>query len=130
MIGAVSFHYDELNDVHVAHPRWFIETEDDCRIWHKQYVDYFSKFPEKVDVIYMTDDFRIGPKIGSVWGKYRADLNNRFTRYSVRVHVEAKVAQYTNTSGVIYGASSEEAPDLSTAIAVIKAKRRHGGAAA
>jgi hypothetical protein len=130
MIGTITFRYDEQNDVHIAHPKWVIETEDECRMWHKQYVDYFSKFPAKVDVIYLTDDFRIGPKIGSFWGKYRADLNNRFTRYSVRVHVEAKVAQFTNTSGVIYGASSEEAPDLATAIAVIKAKRRHGGAAA
>lgn len=130
MIGTISFEYDAQNDVHIARPKWLVETEEDCRIWHKQFLDYFSKLPAKVDIIYVTDHFRIGPKIGPAWGKYRADLNNRFTRYSVRVHVDAKVAQFTATSGVIYGASSQEAPDVPTALLIIKELRRRGGAAA
>ena len=124
MKGTIRFEYDPVDDIHIAYAKWFIETEDDCRVWHKQLEDYFSKFHGKVDIIYVCDDLKLGPKIGPTWGKYRADLNSRYTRYSVRVHVDAKVAAYTATSGIIHGVSFEQAPDVATAKAFIKERRR------
>jgi hypothetical protein len=124
MIGSIRFEHDKADDVHIAYVKWFIETEDDCRVWHKQLEGYFKKFPKKVDIIYVCDDLRLGPKIGAAWGKLRAELNNKYTRYSVRVHVDAKVAAYTATSGVIHGASFDQARDVPTAIACIKEQRR------
>jgi hypothetical protein len=129
MIGSIRFEHDKASDIHVAHIKWLVETEADCRIWHKQFEDYFKKFDKKIDVIYVCDDFRIGPKIGAIWGKYRADLNARYTRYSVRVHVEAKVALYTATSSAIHGVSFDEARDVPTAIAFIKEQRRRAAVA-
>jgi len=41
--------------------------------WHAQFEAFFSRLGRKVDVVIVLDDFRIGPKIGSVWGKYRSD---------------------------------------------------------
>jgi hypothetical protein len=124
MIGSIRFQHDIANDIHVAYAKWFIETEEDCRVWHKQLENYFCKFKHKLDIIYVCDDLRLGPKIGAGWGKYRADLNARFTRHSVRVHVDAKVASYTATSGVIHGVSFDQAPDIPTAVAFIKELRR------
>lgn len=130
MIGSIRFEHDKANDVHIAYVRWFIETEDDCKIWHKQLESYFQKFDRKVDIVFVCDDLKLGPKIGAVWGGYRADLNLRFTRYSVRVHVDAKVASYTATSSAIHGVSFDQARDVPTAIAFIKEQRRRGAMAA
>jgi hypothetical protein len=124
MIGSIRFEHDKINDIHIAHVKWFIETENDCEVWHKQLESYFKKFKEKVDVIYVCDDLQLGPKIGAVWGGYRADLNLRFTRHSVRVHVNAKVAAFTATSGVIHGVSFDQARDIPTATSFIKELRR------
>jgi len=68
MIGSIRFDYERTSDVHIAYVKWFIETEEDCRAWHKQLEDYFKRFDEKIDIIYVCDDFRIGPKIGPTWG--------------------------------------------------------------
>jgi len=124
MSGTIRFVHDHANDVHIAYVKWFIETEGDCRVWHKQLEEYFTTFGRKIDIIYVCDDLRLGSKIGPTWGKYRADLNARFTRYSVRVHVDAKVAAYTATSGIIHGVSFDQAADVPTAIEFIKEQRR------
>jgi hypothetical protein len=124
MKGTLRFEYDQANDIHIAYAKWFIETEEDCRVWHKQLEDYFTKFDRKLDIIFVCDDLRLGPKIGPTWGKYRADLNARFTRYSVRVHVDAKVAAFTATSGIIHGVSFDQAPNVTMAKAFIKEQRR------
>lgn len=127
MRGTVRFRYDNVNDIHFAYPKWQIETEDDCREWYSQLAAYFSRFDHKVDAVIVLDDFRIGPKIGSTWGKYRAEWITRFTRYSVRVHGDARASTFTATSAAIYGGSFEEARDLETAVEIVKARRRADG---
>lgn len=123
MLGTIRFQYDETNDLYIVHPRWHVETEDDCRAWFKQYEVYFSKLGKKVDVVLVLDDFRIGAKIGSIWGKYRAEVSTRFMRHSVRVHADARVSTFNATSAALYSASSEEAPNVETAIAFIRRRR-------
>jgi hypothetical protein len=127
MPGTVRFHYDEANDIHFAYPKWHIETEEDCRVWFAQYVDYFSPLERKVDVILVLDDFRIGPKIGSLWGKYRSEWIGKYTRYSVRVHADARVSTFNATSAALYGGGFEEARDVATAITFIRERRRADG---
>ena len=123
MKGSVRFHHDEENDIYFAYPKWYVETEDDCRVWHSQFEAYFSRFERKVDVIIVLDDFKIGPKIGTIWGKYRADWINRFTRHSVRVRGDARASTFTATSAAKYGGGYEEASTVDAAIAQIKARR-------
>jgi hypothetical protein len=125
MLGTVRFHYDQVNDVHFAYPKWFIETEEDCRAWFGQFDAYFSRLGKKVDAIIVLDDFRIGPKIGTLWGKYRAEWIGRHTRYSVRVRADARVSTFNATSAAIYGGGFEEAPDVAQAIAMIRKLRGH-----
>jgi hypothetical protein len=129
MKGSVRFHYDEENDVHYVYPKWYVETEDDCRLWHSQFEAYFSRFGRKVDVVIVLDDFKIGPKIGTIWGQYRADWINRFTRYSVRVRQEARASTFAATSAAKFGGGFEEAPTVEVAIAQIKARRLAEGEA-
>jgi hypothetical protein len=124
MLGTVRFHHDQANDIHFAYPKWLVETEDDCRAWFAQFEAYFSRFDGKVDAIIVLDDFRIGPGIGSIWGKYRAEWISRYTRYSVRVHAEARVSTFNATSAAIYGGGYEEARDVETAIELIHQRRR------
>jgi hypothetical protein len=126
MTGTIHFQFDSANEVHVATPRWSIETEDDCRIWFKQYEDYFKRFSEKVDVIFVLEHFRMGNGIGSIWGRYRAEINNRFTRYSIRVHANAKVSTFIATSSAIHSAPGNEARDIPAAIALLKEWRKLG----
>jgi hypothetical protein len=127
MPGTVRFHYDEVNDIHFAYPKWYIETEADCRQWLAQFVEYFSPLGRKVDAIIVLDEFRIGPKIGSVWGKYRAEWILKFTRYSVRVNAQARAATFTATSAALYGGGFEEAKDVEAAVGFIHARRRADG---
>lgn len=124
MRGTIQLHYDKVHDIHIARARWTIETEDDCKVWAQQFVDYFTPLGRRVDVIFECDEFRIGNGIGSVWGRYRADINKRFTRFTVRVHVDAKVATFTATSAALHNSVADEARDLSTAIQLIEEKRR------
>lgn len=123
MKGTVRFQYDEVNDIHLAYPKWNIETEDDCRIWFSQFEGYFARLNRKVDAIIVLDDFRIGPKIGITWGKYRAEWIKRFTRYSVRVRADARVSTFNATSAVQHGGGFEEAANIETAVGFIKARR-------
>lgn len=127
--GSVKFVYNRQHDVHIAYPDWTLETEDDCKAWHKQYADYFTKLGKKVDMIVILDKFAIGASIGPVWGKYRADMHKRFTRYSVRVHPSARVGTFIATSATIHKAPSDEAPDLESAFEMIALQREHGEAA-
>jgi hypothetical protein len=126
MKGTIRFQYDTVHDIHIAHARWTIETEDDCKLWAQQFVEYFTPLGKRVDVIFTCDEFRIGKGIGSVWGRYRADINRQFTRYSVRVHVDAKVATFTATSAALHNSVADEASDVPTAIELIQEKRRRG----
>ncbi len=127
MLGTVRFHYDSENDIHFAYPKWYVETEDDCRVWLSQFEAYFSRLGRKVDAIIVLDEFRIGPKIGSIWGKYRAEWIGRYTRYSVRVRPEARVSTFNLTSAAIHSVAYDEAPDVPQAIELIRRKRVQGG---
>jgi hypothetical protein len=125
MVGSIRFGYDCVNDVHIAHVNWHIETKKDCLVWHKQLEDYFKEVGKRVDIVYVCDDLRIASKIGALWGKYRADLNARFVRYSVRVRMmDAKVAIYTATSAALHGTSFDEARDVPSALLFITEQRR------
>src|SRR4026207_1561657 len=64
MSGTIRFVHDHANDVHIAYVKWLIETEGDCRVWHKQLEEYFTTFGRKIDIIYVCDDLRLGSKIG------------------------------------------------------------------
>jgi hypothetical protein len=125
--GSIQFEYVEDHDVYIVHPRWTLETEADCKAWHQQYVDFFAKVARTVDIVLVLDDFKLGKGIGVVWGTYRADVLRRFTRYSVRVHSDAKVTAFVSTSGVLHGVATEEARDIDTAIRLIELKRSEGG---
>ncbi len=129
MTGSVRFEHDKVNDIHVAYVKWLIESEEDCRAWHKAFADYFRQFNKKVDAIFVCDELRLGNKIGSVWGRYRAELNREFTRFSVRVHLNAKVAAYTATSSAIHGAAFDQAHDVPTAVVFIREQRRRAAVA-
>ncbi len=122
--GSIRFEHDEAHDVYIIYPAWTVESEDDCKVWLQQYVDFFSRIGRRVDVILVLDDFKLGKNIGAVWGRYRAEVHKRFTRHSVRVHADAKVATFISTSGVIHGASTDEARDIETALKLIELKRQ------
>jgi hypothetical protein len=122
--NTIEFQYDNDNDVVIAHPYWVIKTEEDCALWYRQYEAYFKTLNKgKVDVIFVLDNFEVSPAIAICWGKFRADMVNTFTRHSVRVHASVRISTVVNTSGAIYGASSDEAPDIATAVKHIHGKR-------
>jgi hypothetical protein len=131
MQGTVRFHYDATNDIHFAYPNWYIETEEDCRVWAGQFIAYLSPFDHKVDMVMVLDDFRLGPKIGTTWGKYRSAWVSKYTRYSVRVHANSRVSTFNATSAAIHGGGHEEARDVETAVEHIRTRRKQdnfGGA--
>jgi hypothetical protein len=125
--GHIKFVYDAKHDVHIAYPDWSIETEADCKVWVQQYVDYCEPLRKPVDMIMVLDNFSIGPKIGSIWGRYRADFVKQYTRYSVRVHAAARVDVFIATSAALHNASADEAADVPTALRFIEVQRARGG---
>lgn len=124
--GSIRFEHDEAHDVYIVYPKWTVESDTDCEVWLQQYVDFFGPLGRKVDAIIVLDDFKLGKDIGGVWGKYRAEVHKRFTRHSVRVHADAKVATFVSTSGVIHRVATDEARDVETALRLIELKRQEG----
>jgi hypothetical protein len=92
--NTIAFRYDASNEVVIARPD--------------------GKGP--VDVIFVLDDFAVEPAVLTVWGKYRADMVKTFTRHSYRVNASRRVSTFSHTSGALYNAASDEAPDIETAL--------------
>lgn len=129
MKGRVDFVYDRENDLILATPHWKIETREDVDAWLQQFSAYFDKFNRRMDLIVVLDDFEIGKTIGVVWGEARARMHQRFTRFSVRVRASDRVKLFVNTSGVRYGAATEEVGTVEEALSIIKALRREAARA-
>jgi hypothetical protein len=124
MAGTIVFEHDTINDILIARPVWEIISRDDCETWYNQWVDYLSKFNRKMDVIIILDDFTIDVEIAAEWGKYRAMINNEYTRFSYRVNPSLLTGAFIKTSGVIYHAASDEALSIEMAYEAIKADRK------
>ena len=130
MRGTIDFECDAARDVVLATPRWRIETEDDVREWYAQYEAYFEPLGRRVDVIFVLDHFELRPALGVLCGEYRARMQQRYTRNSIRVHPSLGVKLYVRTSGNRHGAMTDEAPDLESAYALLEELRRRGGSGA
>ena len=127
MQGKIEFRCRKHDDIHIAHPKWTIETDADCKLWFQRYADYHEPLGQKVDTILLLDDLFIGKGIGSVWGRHRADMVNRFTPYSIHVHANAKVSTHSATSAVLFDSASMEAPTVAAAIQRIGQMRQRDG---
>lgn len=77
-------------------------------------------------MIVVLHKFFIGPQIGPIRGKYRADFIKKYTRYSVRVHAAARVDVFIETSSALHNASADEAADVPTALRLIEVQRTRG----
>jgi hypothetical protein len=126
-LGEIRFEHDQEHDVVIATPRWTIATEEDCRLWQKQWVDYLQPHGRKLDCIMVLDEFHVAPEIAAVWGKYRAEINKRYIRFSFRVHSDLRVRTFTLTSGIRYDAATAEAISVEAGIeGILDARRRAG----
>ncbi len=123
MIGTIVFEHDIAFDIVIARPVWHIQTMEDCEIWYNQWVEYLSKFDHKVDLIIMLDDFKVSAGIASEWARYRALVNNEFTRFSYRVNPDLLIETFAKTSGAIYNAPFGEAASVEKAYEAIQADR-------
>ncbi len=119
MPGKIEFTYDTANDIVIAVPKWRIETDQDCRTWFDEWAAHMSTYGRKVDCIVVLDDFYVDAHIAPNWGEYRAKLNNTYFRHSYRVHANATVKLFIQTSGVRFSAASGEAATVEDAIAGI-----------
>ncbi len=132
MPGTIEFKYDREHDLVIADARWSIESEEDVRVWYRQWVDYFEKnFPgRRMDMVVELSQFEIKPAVAAHWGEYRAKIHKQYTRHSDRVHSSSRVRLYVNTSGVRYDASTAEAASIEDGIAGILDARRGAAVAA
>jgi hypothetical protein len=123
----IQFEYDGDHDIVIARPVWHIATEEDCRTWRRQWVDYLEPFGRKVDCIMVLDDFRVDAEIAAIWGRYRAEINREYIRLSFRVHPDLRVRTFTLTSGIRYDAASAEAASVEAAVeGIIDARQKAG----
>ena len=124
MTGHIKFQYDRLHHIVIVFPAWHIENEQDVHRWYEEYAAYFrSRFADKVDVIFVLDEFSVTPQIAGAWGVVRAKLLKEFTRFSVRVHAEQVTRTFAKTSGILQRASADEAASVPAAIKKILALR-------
>ena len=129
MPGTIDFKYDVAKDIVIAIPQWRIESQDDCEVWFRQWADHLVKYGRKVDCVVVLDDFHIDARVASVWGEYRAKLNNTYFRHSFRVHADPTVKVFILTSGVRFNAASGEAPTVEGAIEGILDARKQAESA-
>jgi len=124
MPGNMKFQYDPVNDLVIGTPHWKIETLDDIAEWYRQYEVFFSTFKRKMDLVVVLDDFAVATPIGPAWGEARARVHRNFIGHNFRVHSNAKVHLFVNTSGARYNVSTLEAASIEDAIEGIKEARR------
>jgi hypothetical protein len=123
--GTIDFRHDGTNDIVISRPRWTLETSVDVMRWYQMHASYFgARFQDKKDVIVVNDAFDVSPKVGTLWGQYRARLHESYIRFSVRVNNNARVRLTTNTSAVRYSISALECASVEEAIAAIVGARR------
>jgi len=127
MAGRIDFKHDKIHDIIVATPHWNLESEADLDTWYGQYVAYMKQFNRKMDFVVVLDNFNVGPSVGPRWGEYRAKIHKEFIRYNYRVHPNSRVKLFTNTSGVRYDVSREEAASVADAVEGILAARKRDG---
>ncbi|MDD4962634.1 MAG: hypothetical protein PHI11_01805 [Gallionella sp.] len=127
MAGTMQFRYDAENDVVIAIPHWRIETQADCDVWFKQYMDYLTLFRRKMDVVFVLDDFAVASQIINVWGEYRTDLVKNYVRFSYRVHLNSLIKIIIKSDSLKYNAASQDADSIEGAIEGIKAARAEAG---
>jgi hypothetical protein len=127
VVATVQFQYDAGNDVVIAIPNWKIETQADCEVWFKQYMDYLKPFGRKVDMIFVLDDFAVTSQIINVWGEYRTNLVKEHVRFSYRVHLNSLIKIIIKNGALKYNAASQDADSVEGAIAGIKAARIEAG---
>jgi hypothetical protein len=126
--GTIDFQYDFDHDLVVAKPRWSLDTSAEVMRWYQLHASYFAgRFGSPKDLITVNDDFDVAPKVATLWGSYRAKLQERWVRSSVHVRNNARVRLTTNTSGVRYSVSSVECATVEEAIAAILAVREAKG---
>lgn len=123
-MGSFRFEYDAAHDIHIVHSNWRIETEADCREWYEQQATYFKRLRHRADAIFVMENFRLGPAIGTVWGPYRARLASTYLRYSVRINPDSRVKVFMATSHALHGAPTDQAPSREAALQLILRRRR------
>jgi hypothetical protein len=126
-LNEIRFEYDAEHDLVIATPFWTIVTEEDCRLWHRQWVSYLEPHGRKLDCIMVLDEFRVAPEIAPVWGRYRAEINRKYIRFSFRVHSDLRVRTFILTSGIRYDAASAEAASVEAGVEGILDARRKAG---
>lgn len=124
MPGTMKFNYDSVNDVVIGIPQWKIETREDALEWYRQWEAFMSKFNRKMDIVVILDNFEVATAVGPFWGEIRARVHQNFIRYNFRVHSNARVRLFVNTSGVRYDVSTLEAESIDDAVEGIKEFRR------
>lgn len=129
MAGTIQWHYDQANAVLVAKVQWSIRTADDVAAWLQQWKDIFARYPRKVDLVAVMDEFHVDAAMAPAWGRQRAELLREHTRFSCRVSCSPKVHTFVITSGIRYDAAADEAPTVEAALEKIRAARVSAGLA-
>lgn len=122
----IDFRYDPVNDVLIATVHCTLQTKEDVLAWYQEWKCGLQQFTleHKPDVVIVLDDFHVRDEALSLWGEYRADLNNRYMGITYRVRGNTAVRVTIITSGVRYNAPTAEADSVEEAIECIRAIRR------
>ncbi|WP_163996962.1 hypothetical protein [Pyxidicoccus caerfyrddinensis] len=122
----IDFRYDPVNDIVIAIVQWTLSTREDVLAWHQEWKRGLRQFTleHKPDVVIVLDDFHVRDEALSLWGEYRADLNNHYMRITYRVRADTAVRVTIITSGVRFNAPTAEAPSVEEAVECIQTIRR------
>ncbi len=123
--GTLKFTYRAHLDYLIAKVDWSLETEDDVLVWTEQYRTYFTAhFDRKVDLILELSDFQVSPRIGTFFGKYRAQILGDFTRRSYRVNQAPRERTFMYTSSALHGAAANHYTTIEAAVEALLADRK------
>ena len=124
----IGLELDRTHDVYIAYPCCHLATEADCLSWFEAYLRVFEPLHRRVDIVFVLDMFSVEPAIAEVWGRYRAELHERFIRHTVRVSSQGLAAVVFESRSQRHVAQTKSA-DIESAIAAILKLRASGGAA-
>jgi hypothetical protein len=129
MPGKIRFTYRASIDVVIASVDWTLETEDDVHLWYEEYKAYFSgRFNRKMDLILELSNFHVSPRVGTFFGKYRAQVLSEFTNRSYRVNQLPMERTFMYTSSALHGAPANHYASVDEAITALLSDRASPGA--
>jgi hypothetical protein len=128
MRGTIDFHYEFVNDIVIAMPRWNLETSCEVMHWYELHANYLrARFRGPKDLVTVNDNFKVALPVAALWESYRSQLFQTLVRHSVLVDSREPSRVMSHLDGAHIATGRGEVSTIEAAVSTILAAREAQG---